>query len=214
MASGLRLLVEASLKQRILAVCGAPLVHSVRFRKPRWVPIAKSKEFYVRKPTPVIPEERDELKVRYRLYRAEVDSLRQFLQQELSATQEIQKKQISKADEADVSLMKEHLDEWNQHVATARKERQLQEELEHEQMVRELLAKEEKERMLAAEKALAELKQKEAAAANIIEPDRLDEAIEKLIDSRSDYNFAITKAGEKLIGEYPEKKKLQTYQQS
>lgn len=77
MATSLRLL-QASLKQQVPALCSArpPLVHSLRFRKPRWVPLAKSKEFYVRKPTPIVPEEYEELKVRYRVYRAEVDSLR------------------------------------------------------------------------------------------------------------------------------------------
>ncbi|CAG5121645.1 unnamed protein product [Candidula unifasciata] len=218
MASCLRLLVETSLKQQALLVSACtsrtPLVQSVRFRKPPWVPVAKSKEFYVRKPTPVDQEEYEELKARYRFYRSEVDSVRQFLAQDLSARQHNLEDQDLRADEAEVSLMMQHLQEWNTHVAAVRNERQLQEQLDHEQMLKERLANQEKQRMLDAERALAELEEKEAAAASFIDPDKLDEAIEKLIDSRKDYNFAITKSGEKLFGEYPDRKTPESHKQS
>ena len=75
----LRNLIKSSIAQRILLennIKKPPMVNSVRFRKPRWLPIAKSKEFYVRKPTPVIPEEAEELYMRYSKYRADVASIR------------------------------------------------------------------------------------------------------------------------------------------
>lgn len=80
MTSTLRILIKTSVKEGILAnssiLLHSPNIQSVRFRKPRWVPLAKSKEFYVRKPTPIVKEEYDELKIRYRLYRSEVESIR------------------------------------------------------------------------------------------------------------------------------------------
>lgn len=40
-------------------------------------------------------------------------------------------------------------------------------------------------------------------SADFIGAEKLEEEIEKLLDSRSDYNFAITKTGDILPGEYP-----------
>ena len=55
----------------------SPLFGSlVRHRKSRWDPKAKSKEFYVRKPTEIDPEEYEELIPRYRIYRTYMKSLK------------------------------------------------------------------------------------------------------------------------------------------
>jgi hypothetical protein len=48
----------------------------IRWRKPRWLPRAPTKEFYVREPTPIDPVEHAELLWRYKEYRHTVDAIR------------------------------------------------------------------------------------------------------------------------------------------
>ena len=58
-----------------------PCIISVRFRKPRWIPRAPSKEFYVppEKPYKLTPVEEDKLRRSYDLYRNEVAAIRYSL---------------------------------------------------------------------------------------------------------------------------------------
>ncbi|RUS75935.1 hypothetical protein EGW08_016300 [Elysia chlorotica] len=190
-----KVLLESSIKQ-------PPLVNSVRFRKPRWLPIAKSKEFYVRKPTPVIPEEAEELYLRYSKYRADVESIRLFLKEQLSQKSvNIMEKQ-EKDDAADLKLMEEQVKEYNNQVAALRQERQNQEVIAEQKRIEEVMQKQQEERLkrtLQAEKKLEKNK-----AASFIQPEDLDQAIEIMLDSRSDYNYAITNSGDVILGEYPD----------
>ena len=48
----------------------------VRWRKRRWSPRAPSKIYYVRTPTPMDPNETEELRDRYNNYRHQIKSLR------------------------------------------------------------------------------------------------------------------------------------------
>jgi hypothetical protein len=51
-------------------------VTQVRWRIPRWTKQNASKMFYVRKPTPIDPEEEEELKIRYSHYNTKRKSLK------------------------------------------------------------------------------------------------------------------------------------------
>ena len=53
-----------------------PCFTQIRWRKPRWLPRAPTKEFYVREPTPIDPVEHAELLWRYKEYRHTVDAIR------------------------------------------------------------------------------------------------------------------------------------------
>jgi DNA-binding transcriptional MerR regulator len=205
MAASLRLQALTVVKENLLLarLWQSPVVHSVRFRKPRWVPIAKSKEFYVRKPTPIIPEEYSELKHRYRIYRAEVESIRKFLSETFSNKDVGLRKLQMVLDTADLDAMKEQVQDWNKTVSLMRNERQAQEELEQEQRLHLLMQKHAEDLKSRKAEAMAELLKSKTACVDFIGPDQLDEAIEKLLDSHSDYNYAISKSGDILFGEYP-----------
>ena len=64
-----------SLSRSLLTADESQFVRLVRFRKRRWSPRAPSKIYYVRQPTPIDPEEKEELKLRYNNYRHELKSL-------------------------------------------------------------------------------------------------------------------------------------------
>ncbi|KAH9503238.1 hypothetical protein Btru_068520 [Bulinus truncatus] len=181
---------------------------SVRFRKPKWVPIAKSKEFYVRKPTPIDPEENAMLSVRYSQYRAEVKSIRQFLQnQMLNKEKNLSAQQVTD-DASDLQWMEQQVLEWNKSVAESRTARLAEEVRQEEERILQLeLAREEKKLQdrIEAEKKLQKNIAVSSELISNITQDKLDAAIETMLDSRSDYNFAITKSGEILKGEFPEK---------
>ncbi|XP_059145317.1 small ribosomal subunit protein mS26-like [Physella acuta] len=207
MSTHLYCVLNFTVKNKILNVSTLHLIKSVRFRKPRWVPIAKSKEFYVRKPTPIDPVEYDMLNTRYNLYRAEVLSIRQFLKQQLSESAVNLKAQQKSDDAADVAWMAEQVKSWNKLVAVNREARQVKEMQKEEKRIAEFMAKKEENRLKVAKKAeILLLKNKEISSNFItdITKDKLDEEIERLLDSRSDYNFAITKTGQILKGEYPD----------
>ena len=53
-----------------------PLIQTVRWIKPRFKPIAKSKMFRVRKPTPIDPEEHNQLKFLNNVYKTHMRSVR------------------------------------------------------------------------------------------------------------------------------------------
>ncbi len=71
LVAGRQTLCEALEVQKVL-----PLAQFVRWRKRRWAPINASKMFYVRKPTPIDPEEWTELKTRYDRYHIYMKALK------------------------------------------------------------------------------------------------------------------------------------------
>ncbi|KAK0070072.1 28S ribosomal protein S26 mitochondrial [Biomphalaria pfeifferi] len=200
----LRSQIQNILVYKFLKVNSVP----VRYRKPKWVPLAKSKEFYVRKPTPIDPEEYSMLNFCYSQYRAEVKSIRQFLHEQLLNKQENLSVQQVSDDAHDLMSMEEQVLEWNKKVAVTRNAR-LAEEMKLEEERIKQIEKERAERKLQ-KKIEAEKKLKKNIAMSSefitsITADKLDAEIEKLLDSRSDYNFAITKSGDILKGEFPQK---------
>uniref|UniRef100_A0A0B6ZFX9 Small ribosomal subunit protein mS26 n=1 Tax=Arion vulgaris TaxID=1028688 RepID=A0A0B6ZFX9_9EUPU len=208
MSSRIHLPVARSIKEIILlgsSTQRSPIVHIVRFRKPWWVPIAKSKEFYVRKPTPIIPEEYDELKHRYRVYRAEVESIRLFLKIQLSENEvRLAQEQVTH-DTAELDDMIKHAQEWNTSISVSRNERQETEKLKEEQHLQLLQQKYAENQVSVTAAAKDALLKHQAVSSDFIQPDKLEEAIEKMLDSRSDYNYAITKSGSILPGEFPDR---------
>ncbi|GFS24284.1 28S ribosomal protein S26, mitochondrial [Elysia marginata] len=201
----LRNFVKCGSVQRVFLDSGVkqvPLVNSVRFRKPRWLPIAKSKEFYVRKPTPIVPEEAEELYLRYSKYRADVASIRLFLKEQLSQKSVNLMEEQEKDDAADLKLMEEQVKEYNNQVASLRQKRQEQEILAEQERIEKAVRKQQDERLQRSLQAEKKLEQNKAA--QFIPLENLDEAIETMLDSRSDYNYAVTNSGELIPGEYPD----------
>ncbi|CAH1967003.1 unnamed protein product [Acanthoscelides obtectus] len=197
---------------RSLAIAGEAIpsnykYQAVRWRKPRWVPKAKSKIFKVPE-RPVIPEEEKlELMRLYNNYRTKVKSLRSYL-----VAKHCTKFQASEDPEEQRRLFEEDLqhcikmnNEWNEKQRIFR-EQAMTEELEanlsyaRKRLEDELIKQEEKI------KAIEEIVQKQKEAAkNFILPENIDEAIDKALENPVDYNFAITLNGEKIIGYYNHK---------
>ncbi|CAL1543693.1 unnamed protein product [Lymnaea stagnalis] len=214
MASYFNKILSFSLRGKFLKGAYDPVVQCVRFRKPIHLPIAKSKEFYVRKPTPIVPEEYDMLNARYIEYRAGVESVRRFLKQKMSEKDvNLTAKQFTD-DVNDFLLMEEQVKEWNKYVAIQREARQTEEIRQEEERIQQLINQRAEKRLqdsIDAEKKLKRNKEVSANFITAISRDKLEDEIEKMLDSRSDYNFAITKTGEILKGEYPDKAHLQKH---
>ncbi|XP_005106708.1 28S ribosomal protein S26, mitochondrial [Aplysia californica] len=213
MASSVRAIVGLSFRSSCLSRINVPTVQSVRYRKPRWLPIAASKEFYVRKPTPIDPEEHEELESRYKHYRATVRGIRHYLRQELSKKTVTTKEKQELDEAAEFAWMEEEVKKWNQMLATSREQRQSEEERQEEERLQHVMQQKAEARLQRSLEAEKILQQNKASAVNFVTTENLEEEIEKMLDSRSDYNYAITKTGDILPGENPavsEKRDQQT----
>lgn len=179
-----------------------PLIQTVRWIKPRFKPIAKSKMFLVRKPTPVDPEEYKQLKFLNNAYSTHMRSLRHFflmqLQEKIKQAEMVKKTDFSEDIQEFEQLLKEN-ELWNEEVKQIREadmaKAQAEAEL-HQLRKKEKFERRKLNRILAAEEKI--LKEKNTI---FILDENLDQEIEKVIDSRVDYNFAIDKQGNVIKNE-------------
>ncbi|PNF40196.1 putative 28S ribosomal protein S26, mitochondrial [Cryptotermes secundus] len=188
--SGLHALNEL----RIKPVC----VQSVRWkRKPRWLPVAKSKQFRVPERPKFDEGETLELRRLYDRYRTHLRAVRKYLKQEfidLSASSSAALEGTQNEAEEHQLCLKEN-EEWNKQVALLREQRLLQEqEARRESILAKLVAAEErqKERMEKAEEMVREEKER---AKFYITADNIDKAIEDALASPVDHNYAIDLEG-------------------
>lgn len=175
--------------------CG-PLIQTVRWIKPRFRPIAKSKMFRVRKPTPIDTVEYRQLQFLTNAYKTHMRGIRTYfltqLEEKIKKTELMKKTDFSEDIQEFEQLLKEN-DLWNEQV---RKEREADMVLVEERL--ELSYQKRKEKfqklklrlMMEAEEKI--LREKDTI---FITEENLDVAIEKVIDSEVDYNYAIDKQG-------------------
>nr|CAI5853605.1 unnamed protein product [Callosobruchus analis] len=175
---------------------------AVRWRKPRWVPKAKSKIFKVPQ-RPVVPEEEKlEIMRLYNNYRTKVKSLRRYLFSQhctllLKSEDPEEQKRLF---EEDLQRCMKINNEWNEKQRELR-EQAMAEELEaklsyaRKRLEDELIKQDEK---LKAIEAIVQ--QQKEASKDFILPENIDEAIDKALENPVDYNFAITMNGEKIMG--------------
>ncbi|KAG5896267.1 hypothetical protein JTB14_033564 [Gonioctena quinquepunctata] len=175
---------------------------TVRWRKPLWMPTAKSKVFRV--PTrPVIPEdEKIELMRLHNNYRTQINSLRKFFYHKhnirfLASTDPEEQKRLF---EEDFQSCTELNNEWNEKQRVLREEYfadRLQKELDFakERIGLELIKAEENQ------EEIEEIVRREKGNAKyFISAENLDEAIENAIENPVDYNFALDSNGEQFCG--------------
>ncbi|XP_055696544.1 probable 28S ribosomal protein S26, mitochondrial [Lutzomyia longipalpis] len=162
-------------------------------RKPRWLPMARTRYNKVPVRKPVDPEEKDEMMRLYNMYRTQYRSVRRFLAAEVEAkaAQATVLTMDPKVEEAEVQHCFEINEEWNKKVAAVRDQR-LQEELkvQKEEILTRLEAKklrEEERRQMAEEKVKREIERSK----NFIPREKLEEAIEHALANPVDFNFAI-----------------------
>lgn len=71
-----RVLQQCAVNEGFCIKTGLPTVISVRWRKQRHMPQAPSKLYRVRQPTPIDPEEDEELKFLYKKYQTDLRAVR------------------------------------------------------------------------------------------------------------------------------------------
>ncbi|XP_019626441.1 PREDICTED: 28S ribosomal protein S26, mitochondrial-like [Branchiostoma belcheri] len=178
----------------------APVVlQFVRFRKPRHVPRAPSKANYVRKLTPIDPEEHTYLKTAYNNYKTHFRAVRNMFLEEYLA----RKRQEEGADTAkrEKEEDEEHfrLMEWNRRE----NERMHQERLVREQRVALEREKADLETSIWKEQREQEIVEKmdelirleKEASQHFITLDNVEEAIESALSDPKNYNFAVDRDG-------------------
>ncbi|XP_034015668.1 28S ribosomal protein S26, mitochondrial [Thalassophryne amazonica] len=185
---------------RLLCSRGAVMVESVRGRKSRNDPVAKSKQGRIKVPPPVDPVEMVVMKERFSEYQMTMVALRHEFRQEIRQKLYEAKKGSIAAELAKQEVMEHReLMEWNQQenlrllelrlqriqkeneeAELSKKAAALQRERETEQFIRE------KER---------EILQLQEDAKNFITLENLDQRIEEALDNPKNYNFAIDREG-------------------
>ncbi|XP_074516979.1 small ribosomal subunit protein mS26 [Sebastes fasciatus] len=189
-----RLLLASSSSRR------AVLLESVRGRKSRTDPVAKSKEGRIKVPPPVDPVEMVVMKERYTEYQMIMRALRLEFKEEVLRIK-YEEETGSLAEERARQEAEEHraLMAFNDHenlrllklrVLRVQKEK---EEAEH-QRVEAAIQREQEQQEFIKEKEKEILKLQEDAK-NFITLENLDQRIEEALDNPKNYNFAIDKEG-------------------
>ncbi|KAK3590100.1 hypothetical protein CHS0354_041146 [Potamilus streckersoni] len=181
-----------------LGVGKTGLIQCVRWRKPRWLPKAPSKIFKVRKPTPIDPEEDAMLKKHFHHYRTVVRAIRSFLLKEDIAKMSkeaitVEEKQQLAQQEWEWVIAENY--KWNKTIAVVREARQRIEEAQRKDLQERIVKRDEEERLKVLIEAEQEVLREKEAAATFITPENLDIEIEKVLNTRTDYEFAITENG-------------------
>lgn len=191
-------------RRLISAVDSSPFITSgqlqlVRWRrKPRWLPVAKSKLFRVPERKAEDPIERAELMRLHANYKTQLRAVRSFLinnsQREVSSQADhlIVSPEELEEDFKQCSLVN---DQWNQEIAEIRNKRLAAErEAQIELVAQRLEAKSER---IALKKDTAErlVRIEKERAKTLITPENIDKAIEAALAETKDYNFAIDLSG-------------------
>ncbi|TDG47637.1 hypothetical protein AWZ03_005935 [Drosophila navojoa] len=175
-----------------------------RRRKPRWLPVAKSKLFRVPERKKQSEEERTELMRLHNHYKTQLRSVRQFLREEVVRQQETSTADhivlTPEQEEAEFQRCVEVNAAWNAKIAKEREVRLAKEREEKVAYVQERLEagklREEERRERADERVRYEIEQSKS----FITRENLDEAIETALANPVDHNFAIDLAGNMIKG--------------
>lgn len=182
------------------------LYQSVRWRKRRNTPIAKSKIGRVRIPTPIDPAEYKFTQIKWKEYRILLGAIRRHCREELKIK--------SKETAAGISLeeqSKKEEEEWQRLLAwndaenaktLAMRETRLKEEARHKEAEKldALINMEKEDAKWLAELEEVVRKEKEASKAYIT-LENLDEAIETALADEKNYSFSIDKSGNVILPE-------------
>ncbi|EDV39264.1 uncharacterized protein Dana_GF24580 [Drosophila ananassae] len=168
-------------------------------RKPRWLPVAKSKMFRVPERKKQSEEERTELMRLHNQYKTQLRSVRQFLREEV-----VRHEETSTADHIVLTPEQEEAEflkcvdinaTWNAKIAKERDQRLAKEREDKVAYVQERLEarqlREEERREQANLRVLREIE----SSKTFITRENLDAAIETALANPVDHNFAIDLAG-------------------
>ncbi|KAK7110100.1 small ribosomal subunit protein mS26-like [Littorina saxatilis] len=179
----------------------APLQQFVRGIKPRWLPKSKSKIFYVREPTPIDPVEHEELRTMYFHYRTKLRAIRGFLRTQYDQKMAVIQKQSAKEDRdniAEFQAIEGQVSQWNSRVQKVREELAAMEEEKRQQRAQWWQEREERRKQKQLARAQRKVVFNLEESKSFITLDTLDTEIEKMLNLRQDYNFAIDKQGNRI----------------
>ncbi|XP_072221149.1 small ribosomal subunit protein mS26 [Leuresthes tenuis] len=185
---------------RLLVPRSAVLVETVRGRKSRTDPVAKSKEGRIKVPPPVDPVEMVVLKERYTEYQLITRALRLEFKEEV-LRKKFEEETGSQAEERARQEAEEHRalmawnEEENRHMLKARVLRLQKEEEEVKRKKMEAAIQREQEQQEFIKQKEREILQLQEDAKNFITLESLDQRIEEALDNPKNYNFAIDKEG-------------------
>ncbi|ENN72708.1 probable 28S ribosomal protein S26, mitochondrial [Dendroctonus ponderosae] len=171
-------------------------------RKPRWVPVAKSKRFRVPQRPKIDQDEYVELLRLHNNYRNNVKSLRHYMIKKYcdkfqTVTNPEEILEVFKVDLAECHAIN---DQWNAKVKVERESRIARELQEAKEIARQKLEAEQEKQKQILELAEEIVKKEKEASATFITAENIDEAIDNALNDTVDYNFAIDSNGEKLRG--------------
>ncbi|KAL4705209.1 hypothetical protein ACJJTC_000207 [Scirpophaga incertulas] len=173
-------------------------------RKPRWLPVAKSKIYRIPK-RPVVPEdERRELMRLNNNYNTYMRAIKQFYRDEMVKEQTTSNSATSemslKLDAEEWARCEELNGKWNAQVSLEREERRKIQLAEMEEYALARMEAKDKQLREKIEKASEEIRIQKELSATFITPEKLDQAIEHALANPVDYNFAIDLQGGRYEG--------------
>lgn len=168
-------------------------LQTVRWRrKPRWLPVAKSKIFKVPPRTETPIEEREELKRLYNNYRTMMKSIRSYLHSQYNVKSVIVDTEAHEKEFLeDFNACSKINDEWNEQCRLLREARHVEglEEAKNEAYRRIDERQQIRKKLLDSVEEI--VRKEKDASKSFITPDNIDEAIEHALSNPVDYNFAI-----------------------
>uniref|UniRef100_A0A1A9V554 Small ribosomal subunit protein mS26 n=1 Tax=Glossina austeni TaxID=7395 RepID=A0A1A9V554_GLOAU len=168
-------------------------------RKPRWLPVAKSKMFRIPQRKPQSLEEKSELLRLHNNYRTQMRSIRQYLREENQRIAETTTTDhialTPKQEEEEFNRCLQENEKWNNEINKIRELRLAKEREETKAYVQEKLrlAEEREEEKMQRIESL--VKKEKELSKTFITHEKLDEAIEHALANPVDYNFALDLQG-------------------
>ncbi|GBP11683.1 Probable 28S ribosomal protein S26, mitochondrial [Eumeta japonica] len=169
-------------------------------RKPRWVPVAKSKIYKIPVRPQISIEEKLELQRVNNNYKTQMRAIRRFYYDEL------QREERSLRSATSEEMMRLEAEEWtrcetvnahwNETVRHAREQRRLQRQKEMEERALERIEATDAELRRRLEHAASLIKKEKELSKTFITADNLDAAIEHAMANPISYNFAIDLQGQ------------------
>ncbi|XP_044735173.1 probable 28S ribosomal protein S26, mitochondrial [Chrysoperla carnea] len=165
-------------------------------RKPRWLPVAKSKLYKVPKRPEISESERNELFRLHTNYKTQVKSIRHFLIKEFEAQQiKEDEVQVKKDFDIDFEKCRKINEEWNSSIIPIREARiQAEKKLAQDIVMQRMITHQEnlRQKQNISEQIIRAEKER---SKTYITPENIDAAIEKALNNVVNYNFAIDAQG-------------------
>lgn len=185
---------------RLFAPRGGVMVASVRGRKSRNDPPAKSKEGRVKVPPPVDPVEMVVLRERFTEYNLIMRALRMHFKEDVLRKKYDEEtgslaEERARQDSEDHKVLMKWNDAENLRLLKIRRLRVLKETEEAELRKQEVILQREQDMQTLIQEKEQEILQLQEEAKNFITLENLDQRIEAALDSPRNYNYAIDREG-------------------